>query len=621
MILLQAENLSKSYNEKWLFQSLSFGIHKGQKIALIARNGAGKTTLLRIIAGMEVTDTGAVVMRNDLTIGFLDQNPVFSEGATVMEAIFESDNPDMRTVKAYEEALAAGNKDSITEISDVMTRRNLWDYEATVKQILSELHLNNFEQAVATMSGGQRKRLALASVLISRPELIILDEPTNHLDLDMIVWLERFLERSNCTLLMVTHDRYFLDRVCNDIIEIDDGKLFRYKGNYGYFLEKRNERLDNQNTVTEKARNLFRKELDWMRQTPQARTTKSKSRIDSFYEVKEIASSRRIEKNVKLDMKSIRLGKKIMEINYISKSYGALQLLENFTYIFKPGEKIGIVGRNGCGKTTLLDILTGRIAPDKGTIDIGETVSMGYYTQEGIAFNEEQRVSDIIKEIADVVVMSNGNKISSSEFLRQFLFTNEMQFTPVSKLSGGEKRRLYLMTVLMRNPNFLVLDEPTNDLDILTLNVLEDYLINYRGCVLMVSHDRYFTDKIADHLFVFEGDTVVKDFPGNYSQYLAWKERQAAAEKKQAPQKEKPVREKTAQEATKKLTYKEQKEFDTLSREIEALETEKQQLEQALYSENPKHEEVMSASARLGEIIRLLDEKSDRWLELGMLGE
>jgi len=621
MIYLQVDNLSKSFNEKLLFENISFGVHKGQKIALIAKNGTGKSTLLKIIAGLETMSSGSIVMRNDLTYDYLDQNPVFDENLSILECVFDSTKSIIRIIKDYEEAIDSGDKKRLSDATDMMDQNNAWDYEARVKQILGQLNITQLNQKISELSGGQKKRLALAAVLISEPDLLILDEPTNHLDLDMIVWLEKYLERSNCTLLMVTHDRYFLDRVCNDIIEMDEGKLFRYKGNYSYFLEKREERIQNENTVIEKNRNLLSKELEWMRRMPKARTHKSKSRIETFYDIKEIASSRRIGKKIRLDLKGTRLGKKIMEINYITKSFDDLKLLENFTYTFKRNEKIGIVGKNGCGKTTLLNILTGHIPPDSGTVDIGETVLMGFYQQEGIQFDENQRVIDIAKEIAEVVKMSDGSKVSASEFLKQFLFTAEMQYTPVAKLSGGEKRRLYLMTVLMKSPNFLILDEPTNDLDILTLNVLEDYLNAFSGCVLMVSHDRFFMDKIVEHLFVFEGETVVRDFPGNYTRYLDYKELKEEQAKRLQPKPEKAVKEKAPIDKPKKLTYKEQKEFDTLEAEISQLETEKKHIETILYDGSLNHEEVLEKSNRLGEIMKLMDDKSDRWLELSLITE
>ena len=621
MIYLQVDNLSKSFNEKLLFENISFGVHKGQKIALIAKNGTGKSTLLKIIAGQETMSSGNIVMRNDLTYDYLDQNPLFDENLSVVEGVFASTKAIIKIIKEYEEAIVSGDKKRLSDATDMMDHNNAWDYEARVKQILGQLSITQLDQKISELSGGQKKRIALAAVLISEPDLLILDEPTNHLDLDMIVWLERYLERSNCTLLMVTHDRYFLDRVCNDILEIDEGKLFRYKGNYSYFLEKRNERIQNENTVIEKSRNLLTKELEWMRRMPKARTHKSNSRIETFYDIKEIASSRRIEKKIRLDLKGTRLGKKIMEINYITKSFGDLKLLENFTYTFKRNEKIGIVGKNGCGKTTLLNILTGHMPPDSGTVDIGETVQMGFYQQEGIQFDENQRVIDIAKEIAEVVRMSDGSKVSASEFLKQFLFTAEMQYTPVSKLSGGEKRRLYLMTVLMKSPNFLVLDEPTNDLDILTLNVLEEYLNAFNGCVLMVSHDRFFMDKIVEHLFVFEGETVVRDFPGNYTRYLDYKELREEQAKRLQPKSEKAVKEKAPTDKPRKLTYKEQKEYDTLEAEISQLEAEKKHIETILYDGSLQHEEILEKSNRLGEIMKFLDEKSDRWLELSLIIE
>lgn len=621
MIYLQVDNLSKSFNEKLLFENISFGVHKGQKIALIAKNGTGKSTLLKIISGLESMSSGSIVMRNDLTYTYLDQNPIFDESLSVLEGVFTSSKSIVKVIKEYEEALVLDDKKRLSDAIDLMDYNNAWDYEAGIKQILAQLEITCFNQKIGELSGGQKKRLALASVLISEPDLLILDEPTNHLDLDMIVWLEKYLERSNCTLLMVTHDRYFLDRVCNDIIEIDEGKLFRYKGNYSYFLEKRNDRIENETVVVERAKNLFRKELDWMRRMPKARTHKSKSRIETFYDVKEIASSKRIEKKIKMDLKGTRLGKKIMEINYISKSFEDVKLLENFTYTFKRNEKIGIVGKNGYGKTTLLNILTGLMAPDSGTVDVGETVLMGYYKQDGIQFNEEQRVIDIAKEIAEVVKMSDGRKVSAGEFLKQFLFTAEMQYTQVAKLSGGERRRLYLMTVLMKSPNFLILDEPTNDLDILTLNVLEDYLTAFNGCVLMVSHDRFFMDKIVEHLFVFEGNTVVRDFPGNYSRYLDYKEIKEEQARKMLPKTEKQGKGKAATELPKKLTYKEQKEFEALETDIAQLETEKKQLEAALYDGSLKHDEILEKSNRMGEVLKLIDEKTDRWMTLSMIVE
>jgi ABC transport system ATP-binding/permease protein len=616
MIYLQIDNISKSFGEKLLFENISFGVHKDQKIALIAKNGTGKSTLLKIISGLESYDTGSIIMRNDVSFAFLDQNPEYNESLTVLEGVFASSKAILKIIRDYEEAVVSGDKKLISDATDAMEANKAWDYEVKIKQILGQLEITDLKQKIYELSGGQKKRLALANALISEPDLLILDEPTNHLDLDMIVWLEKFLQRSRCTLLMVTHDRYFLDRVCDDIIEIDAGKLHRYKGNYSYFLEKRDERIKLENTVIEKAQNILRTELEWMRRMPKARTTKSKSRIESFYEIKEIASSKKHDVRVRLDMKGTRLGKKILEVNYINKRYNDKILLENFQFTFKRNERIGIVGKNGCGKTTLLNIITGLIPPDSGTIDVGETVVFGYYKQDGISFKEDQRVIDIAKEIAEVVVMSNGKKVSASEFLLHFLFTPEMQYTPVCKLSGGERRRLYLMTVLMQNPNFLILDEPTNDLDILTLNVLEDYLNSFNGCVLMVSHDRFFMDKIVEHLFVFEGNNVVRDFPGNYSRYLEYKELREQKRKREALKIDKPAKEKTVKERSNKLTYKEQKEFEALELEIQQLEDERTGIETELSSGSLAVKDLVEKSLRLKEIIALNEKKTDRWLEL-----
>jgi len=621
MIYLQLENISKSFGEKKLFENISFGVHKDQKIALIAKNGTGKSTLLRIIAGLEQQDSGSIVMRNDVTFTFLDQNPVFNESLSVLDGVFATSGTLINVVREYEAAIVSDDKKRIAEATDAMEINKAWDYEAQIRQILGQLEITDLKQKIYELSGGQKKRLALANALISAPDLLILDEPTNHLDLDMIVWLEKFLQRTRCTLLMVTHDRYFLDRVCNDIIEIDNGKLNRYKGNYSYFLEKRDERIALENTVIEKAQNILRTELEWMRRMPKARTTKSKSRIESFYDIKEIASSKKHDAGLRMHMKGTRLGKKIIEINYISKKFGDKALLENFEYTFKRSERIGIVGKNGCGKSTLLNILTGLISPDSGNVDVGETVLFGYYKQEGIIFNEDQRVIDIAKDVADVVKLSNGRKVSVSEFLIQFLFTPEMQYTPVGKLSGGERRRLYLMTVLMKSPNFLILDEPTNDLDILTLNVLEDYLKNFEGCVLMVSHDRFFMDKIVEHLFVFEGNCVVRDFPGNYSRYLEYKEIQDDLKKKSEIKTEKIQKERPQKEKSNKLSYKELKEFESLETEISDLENEKTAIEAALSSGDLATEEIIEKSNRHGEIIPLLEAKTERWLELSMKNE
>ncbi len=620
MVYLQAMHLTKSFSEKRLFEDVSFSIHKDQKTAFIAKNGAGKTTLLRIIAGLEVPENGRIIMRNDLNIGYLEQNPVFDNNSSIIDSIFAKAQKVPGIIKTYNEALLSEDKERIAEATDMMDRNDAWRFEEHIKQVLTHLDIIQLNQKMGTLSGGQQKRVALAAVLIGEPEILILDEPTNHLDLEMIVWLEKYLQRSKATLLMVTHDRYFLDRVCNDIIELEGGNVYRYKGNYAYFLEKREQRIDNEKAVIEKAGNIYRKELQWIKRTPMARTAKSKSRVDAFDKIKEQAFAKTFQRQIKLDPKTTRIGKKIMEINYISKTYGPLKLFENFNYVFKKNEKVGIIGKNGCGKSTLLNILAGCDKPDRGDVDVGETVVMGYFRQEGISFKPEQRVIDIAKDIADVVKMSDGSKVSASEFLKQFLFSAEMQYTSVAKLSGGEKRRLYLMTVLMKNPNFLILDEPTNDLDILTLNVLEDYLQNFKGCVVMVSHDRFFMDKIADHIFAFEENGAIKDFPGNYTHYLAYKKRNKPHSTHATEKKQKSERIKKETPKAKKLTFKQQKECEKLESEIQTLEKEKSELEKKLYENNAlSHEEILKDTKRLSDILKYIETKSDRWLELSML--
>ena len=516
---IQVENLTKSFGDKRLFDGISFGISNNQRVALIASNGAGKTTLLNILADLESPDAGTISYKKDLRIGYLEQSPDFPAELSVIDACLQSDNEIVRTIADYEHAMLHPEKAEMTEILAKMDILKAWDYETRIKQILGKLRITDFEQKIGELSGGQLKRVSLANVLISEPELLILDEPTNHLDLEMVEWLEDFLKRSSMALLMVTHDRYFLDRVCTDILELDNQMLFSYSGNYSYYLEKRQERIDNFNAETASAQNIYRRELEWMRSTPQARTGKSKGRIDRFYDIEERAKQRMVNENVKLAVKASYLGSKIFEAKYISKAYGDLKILDNFYYNFARYEKLGIVGKNGTGKTTFLKILLGDVKPDSGSVDIGETVRFGYYSQEGLAFDEEMKVIDVVHHIAEEVDLGNGKKMTASQFLNYFLFVPEKQHNYVYKLSGGEKRRLHLCTVLMQNPNFLILDEPTNDLDIVTLNILEDYLQTFKGCVIVVSHDRYFMDKVVDHLFVFEGDAVVRDFPGNYTQY------------------------------------------------------------------------------------------------------
>lgn len=620
---LQIDKLTKSFGDLILFEDITFGVSQGQKIGLIAKNGTGKTTLLNIIAGKEDYDSGSVIFRNDLRVGYLEQSPHYPEELTVLQACFYSSNETVQLLAEYEEALAANNHALLDDLFVRMDTLKAWDYEQKAKQILSQLKITNFNQKIKELSGGQLKRVALANVLITEPELIILDEPTNHLDLEMTEWLEGYLNRSTISILMVTHDRYFLDRVCSEIIEIDCKQIYQYKGNYSYYLEKRQERIEAQNAEVERANNLFRKELDWMRRQPQARGTKAKYRIDAFYELETKAKQQRIEGNVNLDVKASYIGSKIFEAKEISKSFGDLKILENFNYTFARYEKMGIVGNNGTGKSTFVKMLLGEIKPDSGIFDIGETVKFGYYSQDGLTFNEQIKVIDIVQNIAEYITLGDGKTMSVSQFLNYFLFTPEKQHNYVYKLSGGEKRRLYLCTILMQNPNFLVLDEPTNDLDIVTLNVLEEYLRNFKGCVIVVSHDRYFMDKVVDHLLVFQGNAEIKDFPGNYTLYRAWKDAQEQLEKetgnaKQTKTTSLPKCSKNT-ELKKKLSFKEKKEFEALEIEIPELEEEKTALEIELSSGTLSTEDLLAKSNRISELIHLIDEKTMRWLELSEL--
>lgn len=618
---LQVENLSKRFGEQLLFENISFGIGKNQKVSLIAKNGMGKSTLLQIIAGKDSPESGSVIFRNDITIGYLEQNPALQEENTVFEEVFSSDSPILNLIKAYEKAVAQNDLRQLEELLPQMDTYNAWDYDNTIKQILSELKINTYEKKIAHLSGGQRKRVGLAKVLISNPDFLILDEPTNHLDIEMTEWLEEYLEKSNVTLLMVTHDRYFLDRVCSHIIEIDEFGLFTYEGNYSYYLEKRAQRIETRNATIDKAKNLLRTEQEWMRRMPQARSHKARYRIDNFYKIKEIASQKTDEKTLELDIKGQRLGKKILELEHISKSFANHTLIQDFSYKFVRGEKIGIVGKNGIGKSTFLNIITQNLAPDSGTIEIGETVAYGYYKQSGIQFQETDRVIDIVKNIAERIDLGNGRVLSASQFLEYFLFTDKQQYSLVEKLSGGERRRLYLLTVLMRNPNFLILDEPTNDLDIVTLNVLEEYLKSFKGCLLIVSHDRFFMDKVSDRIFAFEGNGMIKDFPGNYTQYKNKKEEEE--EQRQKEQKKQTTQQAAVQPSgpidktqKRKLSYKEKLEMQQLEQEIEQLNTEKTGIETALNSGTLSNNQLLQQSQRIAKIIELLDEKEMRWLEL-----
>ena len=613
---LQVENLSKRFGEQLLFENITFGIGKNQKVALIAKNGMGKSTLLRIIAGKDSADTGTVIFRNDISIGILDQDPELDPENYVFEEVFNSENPTLKLIKTYEQAVKDNDTSALEELIPQMDALAAWDYDTQVKQILSELKVDKYSLRIKELSGGQRKRVGLAKILISNPDFLILDEPTNHLDVEMTEWLEEYLEKTNATLLMVTHDRYFLDRVCDKIIEIDDFGLFAYEGNYSYYLEKRNERIEARNASIDKAKNLLRTEQEWMRRMPQARGHKAKYRIDNFYKIKEVASQNTTEQQLELDIKGQRLGKKILELEHVNKSYGDFCVLRDFSYKFIRGEKIGIIGKNGVGKSTFLNIITRQIEPDSGTIEIGETVVYGYYKQDGISFKEDDRPIDIVKNISEKIDLGNGRVMSASQFLEYFLFSDKLQYSLVAKLSGGERRRLYLLTVLMSNPNFLILDEPTNDLDIMTLNVLEDYLKSFQGCLIIVSHDRFFTDKVVDRVFAFEGNGVVKDFPGNYTQYKNKKEEEELLrkqEEKKIPATPKPVREK---EKIRKLTFKERQEMQQLESDMENLNTEKTTLETALNSGTLDTNELVKSSQRIAEIIDLLDEKEMRWLEL-----
>lgn len=612
---LQIDNLTKSFGDLVLFENISFGIAEGQRVGLIAKNGSGKSTLLNIIAGKEGHDSGSIVFRRDLRVDYLPQDPQYPEEMTVIEACFHHGNRTVELIKEYERCMETEGNPGLDELLTRMDQEKAWEYEQKVKQILSQLKIRNFDQKVKQLSGGQLKRVALANALITEPELLILDEPTNHLDLDMTEWLEEYLRRTNLSLLMVTHDRYFLDRVCSEIIEIDNRQVYQYKGNYSYYLEKRQERIDAKNVEIERANNLYRTELDWMRRMPQARGHKARYREEAFYELEKVAKQRVRNDNVKLEVKASYIGSKIFEADHLCKRFGDLKILDDFSYIFSRYEKMGIVGNNGTGKSTFIKILMGQVQPDSGTLDIGETVRFGYYSQDGLQFDEQMKVIDVVQNIAEVIELGNGKRLTASQFLQHFLFTPETQHSYVYKLSGGERRRLYLCTVLMRNPNFLVLDEPTNDLDIITLNVLEEYLQNFKGCVIVVSHDRYFMDKVVDHLMVFNGQGDIRDFPGNYSDYRDWKEAKAQQEKEVRKSQE----EKTARvrlNDKKKMTYKERLEFEQLEKDIAALEEEKAGIEASLCSGELAVEELTRCSKRLSEVNDLIDEKTMRWLEL-----
>lgn len=617
--ILSVDNLTQNWGDIALFENISFGLNEGEKAALIARNGAGKTTLLNLIYGLDNPDVGEITINKDAVTVYLRQEPDFGDSKTVIEALFSGESEIVQTVKEYEAALDDNNQTLINELILKMDALQAWDYEARVKQVLSMLKVNKFNHPVDKLSGGEKKRVALAAALIQEPDFLILDEPTNHLDMDMVLWLENFLSRNKATLLMVTHDRYFLDRVCNVIYELDNETIYKYEGNYSYYIEKREERIELKNIEIEKARNLLRKEQEWMNRMPQARATKAKYRIDAFYDLKNVAQQSTKTQELALEIDSARLGSKVLDLYDINKSFDDKVLLKNFSHKFVKGDKIAIIGKNGVGKSTLLNILTGQLKADSGTLEQGETVVFGYYKQSGMNISDDKKVIDVISEISEHIDTGNGRRMNAAQFLRYFLFPNEMHYVFVNKLSGGEKKRLYLMTVLMKNPNFLILDEPTNDLDIFTLNILEDYLLNFSGCVLIVSHDRFFVDRVVDQLFVFEGDGVIKNFPGNFSGYLEYeKEKQSEVLKNEREQEQK-VKEKPIREKVRKITFREKQELQELETKMAKAEEQKTELENQLNSGSLEGDELLKKSTQLGKLMEDIDEMEMRWLELSEL--
>ena len=618
MNYLALEDVSKSYGEKVLFKDISLQISKGQKIALVAKNGSGKTTLMRIIAGREAPEGehSHIEVRKGIRIGILDQDPDFNLGHTVLEAVFTSDNPMIQAIRAYEQALLTpSNEQAMQKSLAQMEDLKAWDFEARIKEILFRLNIQQLDQPIATLSGGQKKRLALAKILIEEPEFLILDEPTNHLDLDMIEWLEEFLSLPNLTLFMVTHDRYFLERVCNHIIELDNGQLYRYRGNYSDFLEKKATRHETELAELDKTKKLFKRELEWMRRMPKARGTKAKARVDKFFEIKDKASRKLDKQEIQIDMKGSRLGSKILELHYISKAFGDVKIVDSFFYKFKKNERVGIVGPNGVGKTSFIKLLTKELRPDSGKVVVGGTVIFGHYTQDGIQLKEDKRIIDVVRDIAEYIPLEKGMKLTAAQLLERFLFSRKQQQVYVSQLSGGERRRLGLLCVLMQNPNFLILDEPTNDLDVVTLNVLEDFLVDFPGCIMVVTHDRYFMDKLVDHLFVFQGDGKIKDYNGTYSEYRIWKKEQEEEERRIA--KTQPKAKASPEVKEKKgLTYEQRKQLGRLEKAIEKLEKRKAEIHARFSETNLDPKDIEDLSKELSQVESDLEEKEMAWMEL-----
>lgn len=620
-VYLQTENLSKSFGDLLVFQNITFGLFQNQRTALVAKNGTGKTTLLNIIAGVDTPDSGSVVFRNDLKVGYLPQIPNLNQSLSIVENVFGANDEVSVVIRDYERALMLNDKNLLSKSMEAMDRLNIWEREVRAKQVLTKLKLTDLDKPVSSLSGGQQKRVALAAALVNEPDVLILDEPTNHLDLDMVEWLEDFLTRSQKTILMVTHDRYFLDRVCTDIIEMDSSEVFQYKGNYSNFLEKREARIGSLNAEIDRANNLLRRETDWMRRMPQARGTKAKYRIDAYYQLKDVASQRIDNSKVDINVSSSRLGKKILEVKNLSKRFGDKIILNDFSYTFNRNEKVGIVGRNGTGKSTFLNLITGAIPADSGIVEPGSTLVVGYYRQEGMNISNDMKVIDVAHQIADVVTIGNGKTLTVSQFLNMFLFTPEKQHTLVAKLSGGEKRRLYLLTVLMRNPNFLILDEPTNDLDIQTLAILEDYLVNFPGVVVIVSHDRFFMDRVVDGLLIFEGNGEISGFPGSYTDFRNWNiEQEKVAAKEKTPEKTTKA-ERPRDNQRRKMTYSQRKEFEQLEKDIEQLTAQKLNLETEMSSGTLTAQQLQDKSQSYQQISTTLEEKEMRWLELSEIEE